>query len=84
MAIIAKMTSETVKMFGITPIIAMVSYSNFGSSSHPMATKVYQAVKYLHRYYPDLNVDGEIQSDFALNKEMLTNKLNFLSYPEKM
>ena len=77
LAIIAKMTSETVKMFGITPIIAMVSYSNFGSSSHPMATKVNQAVKYLHRYYPDLNVDGEIQSDFALNKEMLSNKFEF-------
>ena len=65
LAVIAKMTSETVKMFGITPIIAMVSYSNFGSSSHPMASKVNQAVKYLHRYYPELSVDGEIQSDFA-------------------
>jgi len=77
LAVIAKMTSETVKMFGITPIIAMVSYSNFGSSSHPMASKVNQAVKYLHRYYPELSVDGEIQSDFALNKEMLTNKFEF-------
>ena len=52
LAIIAKMTAETVKMFGITPAIAMVSYSNFGSSPHPMASKVNQAVKYLHRYYP--------------------------------
>ncbi|MDB2648385.1 NADP-dependent malic enzyme, partial [Flavobacteriaceae bacterium] len=77
LAVIAKMTAETVKMFGIKPIIAMVSYSNFGSSSHPMALKVNQAVKYLHRYYPDLNVDGEIQSDFALNKEMLSNKFEF-------
>jgi len=77
LAVIAKMTAETVKMFGIKPIIAMVSYSNFGSSSHPMASKVNQAVKYLHRYYPDLNVDGEIQSDFALNKEMLSNKFEF-------
>ena len=77
LAVIAKMTSETVKMFGITPTIAMVSYSNFGSSSHPMASKVNQAVKYLHRYYPELSVDGEIQSDFALNKEMLTNKFEF-------
>ncbi|MDC0106229.1 NADP-dependent malic enzyme [Flavobacteriaceae bacterium] len=77
LAVIAKMTAETVKMFGITPIIAMVSYSNFGSSSHPMASKVNQAVKYLHRYYPELSVDGEIQSDFALNKEMLTNKFEF-------
>ena len=77
LAVIAKMTAETVKMFGITPTIAMVSYSNFGSSSHPMASKVNQAVKYLHRYYPELSVDGEIQSDFALNKEMLTNKFEF-------
>ncbi|MDA9622465.1 NADP-dependent malic enzyme [Flavobacteriaceae bacterium] len=77
LAIIAKMTSETVKMFGITPAIAMVSYSNFGSSPHPMASKVNQAVKYLHRYYPDLCVDGGIQSDFALNKEMLSNKFEF-------
>ncbi|MDA9317889.1 NADP-dependent malic enzyme [Flavobacteriaceae bacterium] len=77
LAIIAKMTAETVKMFGITPVIAMVSYSNFGSSPHPMASKVNQAVKYLHRYYPDLCVDGGIQSDFALNKEMLSNKFEF-------
>jgi malate dehydrogenase (oxaloacetate-decarboxylating)(NADP+) len=77
LAIIAKMTSETVKMFGITPTIAMVSYSNFGSSSHSMASKVNQAVKYLHRYYPELIVDGEIQSDFALNKEMLKDRFNF-------
>jgi malate dehydrogenase (oxaloacetate-decarboxylating)(NADP+) len=77
LAIIAKMTAETVKMFGITPTIAMVSYSNFGSSSHSMASKVNQAVKYLHRYYPELIVDGEIQSDFALNKEMLKDRFNF-------
>ena len=77
LAIIAKMTAETVKMFGITPAIAMVSYSNFGSSPHPMASKVNQAVKYLHRYFPDLCVDGGIQTDFALNKEMLSNKFEF-------
>ena len=77
LAIIAKMTAETVKMFGITPAIAMVSYSNFGSSPHHMASKVNQAVKYLHRYFPDLCVDGGIQTDFALNKEMLSNKFEF-------
>ncbi len=77
LAVIAKMTAETVKMFGITPAIAMVSYSNFGSSPHPMASKVNQAVKYLHRYFPDLCVDGGIQTDFALNKEMLSNKFEF-------
>ena len=77
LAIIAKMTSETVKMFGLEPTIAMVSYSNFGSSTHPMVLKVNEAVKYLHRNFPDLNVDGPIQSDFALNKEMLQDKFSF-------
>ena len=77
LAIIAKMTAETVKMFGMEPNIAMVSYSNFGSSTHPMALKVNQAVKFLHRNFPDLNVDGEVQTDFALNKEMFKNKFSY-------
>ena len=42
-----------------------------------MALKVNQAVKYLHRNFPDLNVDGEVQSDFALNKEMFKDKFSF-------
>ena len=47
LAVIAKMTAETVKMFGMEPNIAMLSYSNFGSSNHPMALKVKEAVKFL-------------------------------------
>ncbi len=77
LATIAKMTSETVKMFGIKPVIAMVSYSNFGSNSHPSASKVNDAVKYLHKYHPELDIDGEIQTDFALNKEMLKDRFGF-------
>ena len=77
LATIAKMTSETVKMFGIKPVIAMVSYSNFGSNSHPSASKVNDAVKYLHKYYPELDIDGEIQTDFALNREMLKDRFGF-------
>ena len=77
LAIIAKMTAETVKMFGMEPNIAMLSYSNFGSSNHPMALKVNQAVKFLHRNFPDLKVDGEVQSDFALNKEMFKDKFSY-------
>ena len=77
LAIIAKMTSETVKMFGLEPNIAMVSYSNFGSSTHPMVLKVNEAVKFLHRNFPEINVDGPVQSDFALNKEMFKNKFSF-------
>ena len=74
---IALMTAKAVRLFGMEPIIAMVSYSNFGSSVNPTATKVKAAVSYLHKYYPDLVIDGEIQSDFALNPEMLKNKFPF-------
>ncbi len=77
LAKIALMTEKTVRMFGIEPVIAMVSFSNFGSSQHESATKVRDAVAYLHKYYPDLIVDGEIQSDFALNPDLLKKKFPF-------
>ncbi len=77
LAKIALMTAKTVKMFGVEPVIAMVSYSNFGSSNSESTNKVRDAVAYLHKYYPDLIVDGEIQADFALNSEMLQKKFPF-------
>jgi malate dehydrogenase (oxaloacetate-decarboxylating)(NADP+) len=70
LAKIAQMTATTVKMFGLEPIMAMISYSNFGSSDNERASKVREAVAYLHRSYPSLVVDGEFQTDFALNNEM--------------
>ena len=77
LATIANMTATTVKMFGIEPVIGMISFSNFGSSQHPNATKVREAVAYLHKFYPNLIVDGELQTDFALNKEMLQDRFPF-------
>ena len=77
LAKIAQMTSETVKMFGVKPVIAMLSFNNFGSSSFPQARKVSDAVTLLHKFYPDLVVDGPIQSDFALNSEMLNERFPF-------
>ncbi len=77
LAKIALMTAKTVRMFGIEPVIAMVSFSNFGSASDLSASKVREAVSYLHNYYPDLVVDGEIQADFALNPDMLKAKFPF-------
>ena len=77
LAKIALMTEKTVRMFGMEPVIAMVSFSNFGSSPVESANKVREAVAYLHKYYPDLIVDGEIQADFALNPEMLKDKFPF-------
>jgi malate dehydrogenase (oxaloacetate-decarboxylating)(NADP+) len=77
LAHIALMTARTARMFGLDPVIAMVSFSNFGSSQDPSAVKVREAVAYLHKNYPDIVVDGEIQADFALNPDMLADKFPF-------
>jgi malate dehydrogenase (oxaloacetate-decarboxylating)(NADP+) len=77
LAKIAIMTAKTARMFGVEPVIAMISYSNFGSSANESATKVRQAVAYLHENHPDMLIDGELQADFALNPEMLKEKFPF-------
>lgn len=77
LARIALMTAKVVKMFGMEPVVAMVSFSNFGSSSNESAVKVREAVAYLHEEHPELIVDGEIQTDFALNSDMLKSKFPF-------
>ena len=77
LANIAQMTNYTIKMFGIKPVIAMISYANFGSSKHPQAKKVKQAVEYLHKVSPDTIVDGELQTDFALNSKLLKKTFPF-------
>ena len=77
LAKIAQMTNYTMKMFGLEPVIAMISYSNFGSSKDSHALKVKEAVELLHKSNPDMIVDGELQTDFALNPEMLQKKFPF-------
>jgi malate dehydrogenase (oxaloacetate-decarboxylating)(NADP+) len=77
LAKIAIMTAKTARMFGVDPVIAMVSFSNFGSSSDSKASKVREAVAYLHEHHPDLVIDGEVQADFALNPDLLKEKFPF-------
>ena len=77
LAKIAIMTSKVAKLFGVPPVIAMISFSNFGSSTNESASKVREAVAYLHKHHPDMIIDGEIQADFALNPEMLKAKFPF-------
>ena len=77
LAKIAIMTAKTAKTFGVLPVIAMVSFSNFGSSTNESANKVREAVAYLHKNHPDMIIDGELQADFALNPEMLKEKFPF-------
>jgi malate dehydrogenase (oxaloacetate-decarboxylating)(NADP+) len=83
LAKIAHMTSQVVKMFGVDPVVALLSYNNFGSSPFPQAKKVAQAVSYLHRLHPNLIADGPIQSDFALNNKMLGERFPFSSLNNK-
>lgn len=77
LADIALMTATTVKMFGMEPVTAMISYSNFGSSNIESPRKIQKAVESLHERYPDLIVDGDIQMDFALNQELLKENFPF-------
>lgn len=77
LAEIAQMTANVASTFGFDPVMAMMSYANFGSSTHPNAKKVREAVRILHENNPDLLVDGEIQTDFALNKELLQSQFPF-------
>jgi malate dehydrogenase (oxaloacetate-decarboxylating)(NADP+) len=77
LAKIALLTASTARLFGMEPVIAMVSYSNFGSSQEAGAVKVREAVAILHKNHPDLIVDGEVQADFALNSDMHQDKFPF-------
>lgn len=70
LAAIARMTANLARAFGFEPVMAMLSYTNFGASSHPHARKVQRAIRILHEENPDLVVDGELQADFALNRGM--------------
>ena len=77
----ALLTAEMVRRFNIEPVIAMLSYSNFGSIKPGEHTtgpeRVRQAVSILHKNHPKLLVDGEIQANFALNRELRNTKFPF-------
>jgi malate dehydrogenase (oxaloacetate-decarboxylating)(NADP+) len=77
LAKISQMTYQLAKMFGMKPNIAMLSFSNFGSSKSESAKKISEAVSYIHRNFPNVNIDGELQADFALNPEMLAKEFPF-------
>jgi malate dehydrogenase (oxaloacetate-decarboxylating)(NADP+) len=74
---ITLMVARAVRRMRITPRIAMLSYSNFGSANGPDAEKVRKAVDILHRNHPELIVDGEIQANFALNAELISENFPF-------
>ena len=67
---IARLTEDAVKFFAHEPVMAMLSYSNFGSDKQGSPLKVHDAIDYLHKNYPDMTVDGEMQVNFALDKKL--------------
>ena len=64
---IAKLSKTTVEFFNHTPVMAMVSYSNFGSDSEGSPAKVHEAIDIMQQTYPDLAIDGEMQVKYAMN-----------------
>lgn len=67
---IARLTYDAVKFFAHEPVMAMLSYSSFGSDKQGSPLKVHEAIKYLHANHPEINIDGEMQVNFALDKNM--------------
>lgn len=77
LADITLMVAKEVKNLGITPVIAMVSYSNFGSSNSPEAKLVAEARQLVKQKDPTLVVDGEVQANVAFNKEVIRDNYPF-------
>ena len=77
LADITLLTAKIVRRFKVQPRIAMLSYSNFGSSEGEDSIKMRDATKILHEEHPNLIVDGEVQANFALNKELMSDYFSF-------
>lgn len=83
LADIAVLTANTVKQYNITPRIAMLSYTNFGSAAGEVPERVSKAVNILHKNYPGLIVDGDIQANFATNNNLLKEQFPFSTLVDK-
>ena len=75
--------AKTIRKFKVVPKIALLSYSNFGSSPGKDSIKMAQAVDILHEKYPSLVVDGEVQANFALNNDLMNEKFAFSTLANK-
>ena len=74
---IAKLSAGTVKFFNEEPVMAMLSYSNFGTDTQGSPVKVKNAVDAMQKEFPDLAIDGEMQVNYALNKQLRDEKYPF-------
>ncbi len=83
LADITVLTANAIKQFNITPRVAVLSYSNFGSTDGDIPKKTRDAVEILHKNYPGLIVDGEMQANFSLNNELLKEQFPFSDLVDK-
>lgn len=83
LADITILLDKAIRRFNVKPHIALLSYSNFGSSDGEVATKVREAARILHEKAPEIVVDGDIQANFALNSELLKANFPFSSLEGK-
>ncbi len=74
---VARLTAEAVRFFAQEPVMAMVSYSNFGADKIGSPLLVRNAVRYMQERYPDLPIDGEMQVSFAINNELRDRSFPF-------
>ena len=74
---IARLANHTVQFFNHKPVTAMLSYSNFGTDTTGSPAAVHEAIEYLHREYPEWDIDGEMQVKFALNGKLRDEKFSF-------
>jgi malate dehydrogenase (oxaloacetate-decarboxylating)(NADP+) len=74
---IARLSEKTVRFFNHEPVMAMVSYSNFGSDKDGSAGRVHEAVGVLQERYPDWDIDGEMQVNIAIDNELRDRKYPF-------
>lgn len=77
------LVAEAVEHFNIKPVIAMVSYSNFGTIKEGSPSRAREAVSFLHKNHPKLCIDGEMQMNFALNTELRQKKYPFSKLGKK-
>ena len=91
LAEIALMASTVARHFNITPVVAMLSFSNFGDNDRPESRMVREAVQILNREHPELRVDGEMQGDTAVLERLaglhvpdgkVTGQANVLIFPD--
>lgn len=71
LAEIAVLAHDFARNIDLNPVVAMLSFSNFGSTPHPMSQKVREAVQFVRERRPDICIDGEVQADFAVNGQLM-------------